>query len=216
MRTRHCWLAPVIGGCRDIYFAQRFTSWSLLQLTNFRTKDNETCSCYWYGSPLSGGWILPPHWITSHGCLLVIHFKHKYVIWIFRSHVAGFFDIDFKEFIDRKVCDSGAMQPRMPYIAMKTAIQDGGLSWKWCFNPKTGIGHGSGGASSSKQVEAADITARKRPETSWSCMRYSVMGSTTSAFCNTFFKIKAFNYSSLLPGHKLRIVFGNAMSKFSW
>ncbi|AFI83989.1 beta-ketoacyl-ACP synthase I [Methylophaga nitratireducenticrescens] len=142
-----------------------------------------------------------------------IRFKQQYADMGFRSHVAGFFDIDFKEFIDRKVLRFMGDAAAYAYIAMKQAIQDAGLSESDVSNPKTGLVMGSGGASSSSQVEAADILREKGLKRVGPYRVTQVMGSTTSACLATPFKIKGINYSMSSACATSAHCIGNAMEQ---
>jgi len=124
-----------------------------------------------------------------------IKFKQEYADMGFRSHVAGTIDIDFKEYIDRKTLRFMGDAAAYSYIAMQQAIEDAGLSEDQVSDIRTGLIMGSGGASSSNQVEAADILREKGLKRIGPYRVTQVMGSTTSACLATPFKIKGVNYS---------------------
>lgn len=124
-----------------------------------------------------------------------IRFKQDYADMGFRSHIAGTVDIDFKEHIDRKVLRFMGGAAAYAYISMQQAIADAGLSDEEVSNVRTGLIMGSGGASSSNQVEAADILREKGLKRIGPYRVTQVMGSTTSACLATPFKIKGVNYS---------------------
>jgi 3-oxoacyl-[acyl-carrier-protein] synthase-1 len=124
-----------------------------------------------------------------------IRFKQEYADMGFRSHVAGTIDIDFKEYIDRKTLRFMGDAAAYSYIAMEQAIADAGLTEEQVSNIRTGLIMGSGGASSSNQVEAADILREKGLKRIGPYRVTQVMGSTTSACLATPFKIKGVNYS---------------------
>lgn len=124
-----------------------------------------------------------------------IRFKQDYADMGFRSHVAGTIDIDFKEYIDRKTLRFMGDAAAYSYIAMQQAIDDAGLKQEQISNIRTGLIMGSGGASSSNQVEAADILREKGLKRIGPYRVTQVMGSTTSACLATPFKIKGINYS---------------------
>jgi len=142
-----------------------------------------------------------------------IKFKQEYADMGFRSHVAGSVDINFKEHIDRKILrfmgDAGAYA----YISMKQAIEDAGLTDEQVSNPRTGLVMGSGGASSSNQVEAADILREKGIRRVGPYRVTQVMGSTTSACLATPFKIKGVNYSMSSACATSAHCIGNAMEQ---
>ena len=124
-----------------------------------------------------------------------IKFKQEYADMGFRSHVAGTIDVDFKDYIDRKVLRFMGDAAAYAYMAMQQAIDDAGLSEDQVSHPRTGLVMGSGGASSSNQVEAADILRDKGLRRVGPYRVTQVMGSTTSACLATPFKIKGVNYS---------------------
>ena len=80
-----------------------------------------------------------------------------------RSHICGSPEIDFKAHIDRKQLRFMGDAAAYAYIAMQQAIDDAGLAADEISNERTGIIAGSGGASSAKQVEAADIRVATAP-----------------------------------------------------
>lgn len=142
-----------------------------------------------------------------------IRFKQEYADMGFRSHVAGSVDIDFKEHIDRKVLRFMGDAAAYAYISMKQAIADAGLTEEQVSNPRTGLVMGSGGASSSNQVEAADILREKGIKRVGPYRVTQVMGSTTSACLATPFKIKGVNYSMSSACATSAHCIGNAMEQ---
>lgn len=142
-----------------------------------------------------------------------IRFKQEYADMGFRSHVAGSVDIDFKQHIDRKVLRFMGDAAAYAYISMKQAIDDSGLSEQQVSNPRTGLVMGSGGASSSNQVEAADILRVKGIKRVGPYRVTQVMGSTTSACLATPFKIKGVNYSMSSACATSAHCIGNAMEQ---
>ncbi|WP_041366878.1 beta-ketoacyl-ACP synthase I [Methylophaga frappieri] len=142
-----------------------------------------------------------------------IKFKPVYAEMGFRSQVAGYFDIDFKDFIDRKVLRFMGDAAAYAYIAMQQAIADASLSEEEVSNPRTGLIMGSGGASSSNQVEAADILRQKGLKRVGPYRVTQVMGSTTSACLATPFKIKGVNYSMSSACATSAHCIGNAMEQ---
>jgi len=124
-----------------------------------------------------------------------IKFKQDYADMGLRSHVAGSVNINFKDYIDRKILRFMGAAAAYAYISMKQAIADSGLTDEQVSNPRTGLIMGSGGASSSNQVEAADILREKGIRRVGPYRVTQVMGSTTSACLATPFKIKGVNYS---------------------
>ncbi len=113
----------------------------------------------------------------------------------FRSHVHGSIDVDQDEFIDRKVKRFMGDGAAYNYIAMQQAIADSGLEDSDVSNVRTGLVVGSGGPSTSNQVEAADILREKGIKKVGPYMVTRNMSSTNTACLATPFKIKGVNYS---------------------
>ena len=113
----------------------------------------------------------------------------------FRSHVHGAINIDQDEFIDRKVKRFMGDGAAFNYIAMQQAIADSGLEDSDVSNVRTGLVVGSGGPSTSNQVEAADILREKGIKKVGPYMVTRNMSSTNTACLATPFKIKGVNYS---------------------
>ena len=113
----------------------------------------------------------------------------------FRSHVHGAINIDQDEFIDRKVKRFMGDGAAFNYIAMQQAITDSGLEDSDVSNVRTGLVMGSGGPSTSNQVEAADILREKGIKKVGPYMVTRSMSSTNTACLATPFKIKGVNYS---------------------
>ncbi|MDO4642110.1 MAG: beta-ketoacyl-ACP synthase I [Neisseria sp.] len=112
-----------------------------------------------------------------------------------RSNVAGHVNIDTKAHIDRKIIRFMGDAAAYTYIAMKEAIENSGLTPEMVSNPRTGIVAGSGGASSSAQVEAADVLREKGVKRIGPYGVTKTMASTVSACLATHFHIKGVNYS---------------------
>ena len=124
-----------------------------------------------------------------------ISFQQDYVDVGMKSHVAGSIDIDFKERIDRKFLRFMGQAAAYAYLSMEQAIADAGLSEAEVSNERTGVIAGSGGASSSSQVEAADILRERGLRRVGPYRVTQTMASTVSACLATPFKIKGVNYS---------------------
>jgi len=124
-----------------------------------------------------------------------IEFQQTYVDMGMRSHVAGSIDIDIDAFIDRKIKRFMGNSAAYAYISMQQAIEHAGLSDDLVSNTRTGIIMGSGGGSSSNQVEAADILRNKGLRRVGPYMVPRTMSSTVSACLATPFHIKGVNYS---------------------
>lgn len=140
-----------------------------------------------------------------------ISFQEEYAEMGLRSHVAGSVDIDFKDYIDRKVLRFMADAAAFSHISMQQAIEDSGLTEDQISNERTGIIMGSGGASSSNQVESADILRQKGVKRIGPYRVTQTMGSTVSACLATAFKIKGTNYSISSACSTSAHCVGNAM-----
>ncbi len=112
-----------------------------------------------------------------------------------RSQVWGDIKLAVEELIDRKVLRFMGMASAYAYLSMKQAIEDANLTEDMVSNERTGLICGSGGASSSNQVEACDILRQKGVKRIGPYMVTRTMGSTTSACLATPFHIKGINYS---------------------
>jgi 3-oxoacyl-[acyl-carrier-protein] synthase-1 len=112
-----------------------------------------------------------------------------------RSQVFGHCNIDFKEHIDRKVLRFMGGAAAYAYIAMQECIDDAGLEESDISNVRTGLVAGSGGASSSNVVKAADTLRSRGVRKIGPYGVTKTMGSTVAACLATPFKIKGINYS---------------------
>jgi 3-oxoacyl-[acyl-carrier-protein] synthase-1 len=124
-----------------------------------------------------------------------ISFQQEYVDIGMKSHVAGSVDIELSELIDRKQLRFMGPAAAYAYLSMQQAIADAGLDESQVSNVRTGIIAGSGGASSSSQVEAADILRDRGLRRVGPYRVTQTMASTVSACLATPFKIKGVNYS---------------------
>ena len=124
-----------------------------------------------------------------------ISFDESYREMGLRSNVAGNIKIDPKEHIDRKILRFMGNAAAYAYIAMKEAIAHSGLTEEQVSNVRTGIVTGSGGASSSSQVEAADTLRESGVKRIGPYGVTKTMASTVAACLSTPFKIKGVNYS---------------------
>jgi 3-oxoacyl-[acyl-carrier-protein] synthase-1 len=112
-----------------------------------------------------------------------------------RSQVSGSCHIDLKEHIDRKVLRFMGDAAAYAYISMRQAIEDAGLQDSDVSNVRTGLIAGSGGASSSNVVKAADTLRSRGVRKIGPYGVTKTMGSTVAACLATPFKIKGINYS---------------------
>jgi len=124
-----------------------------------------------------------------------IRFAPEYAERGFRSRVAGRPEVDFAALIDRKQLRFMGDAAAYAYISMKNAIEDAGLTEAEVSNERTGIIAGSGGASSSNQVEAIDLLREKGIKRVGPYRVTQTMASTVSACLATPFHIKGVNYS---------------------
>ena len=112
-----------------------------------------------------------------------------------RSQVSGSCHIDLKEHIDRKILRFMGGAAAYAYIAMQECIDDAGLEESDVSNVRTGLIAGSGGASSSNVVKAADTLRARGVRKIGPYGVTKTMGSTVAACLATPFKIKGLNYS---------------------
>lgn len=124
-----------------------------------------------------------------------ISFAPEYAELGFRSHVHGRPEINLEDHIDRRTLRFMGEGAAYNYIAMQRAIEDAGLEEGDVSNERSGLIVGSGGPSTSNQVDAADITREKGPKRMGPYMVTRCMSSTNSACLATPFKIKGVNYS---------------------
>lgn len=140
-----------------------------------------------------------------------ISFRQEYADLGMRSHVAAAPDIELKDHIDRKQLRFMGAAAGYAYIAMQQAIADANLSEADVSDERTGIIAGSGGASSSSQVEAADILRDRGLRRVGPYRVTQTMASTVSACLATPFKIKGVNYSISSACSTSAHCIGNAM-----
>lgn len=142
-----------------------------------------------------------------------IRFQQEYQDLGMRSHVAGNVQIDLAEHIDRKILRFMGDAAAFAYIALDQAVKDSGLTEDQVSNVRTGLIMGSGGASSSNQVEAADVLRSKGVKRVGPYRVTQTMGSTISACLATPFKIKGVNYSISSACATSAHCIGNAMEQ---
>lgn len=124
-----------------------------------------------------------------------IKFQDAYQEMGLRSHIAGSIEIDIESKIERKLRRFMGDAAAFSYIAMQEAINDSGLEESEVSDERSGIIAGSGGASSSNLVEAADILRERGLKRIGPYRVTRTMSSTISACLATPFKIKGVNYS---------------------
>ncbi len=113
----------------------------------------------------------------------------------FRSHVHGALNVDLDAHIDRKLRRFMGDGAAYNYVAMQQAIADSGLSDADIRNERTGLVMGSGGPSTSAQVEAADTAREKSPKRVGPYAVPKAMCSTLSANMSTAFGMRGLSYS---------------------
>ncbi|MCG8359101.1 MAG: beta-ketoacyl-ACP synthase I [Kiloniellales bacterium] len=113
----------------------------------------------------------------------------------FRSHIHGSIKLNIDDHIDRKLRRFMGDGAAYNYIAMEEAIADAGLTAAEISNERTGLVMGSGGPSTSNQVQAADLLREKSAKRVGPYMVPRCMSSTNSANLATAYKIKGHSYS---------------------
>lgn len=140
-----------------------------------------------------------------------ITFTPEYEEMGLRSHVSGSIDLELDELIDRRPRRFMSDAAAYAYVAMQQSIDDSGLSKEQVSNVRTGLVAGSGGASMSSMVEAADILREKGVKRVGPYRVPKVMSSTVSACLATPFEIKGVNYSITSACSTSAHCIGNAM-----
>jgi len=140
-----------------------------------------------------------------------ITFSPEYEELGLRSHVSGSIDLDLDELIDRRPRRFMSDAAAYAYVAMQQSIDDAGLTKDQVSNVRTGLVAGSGGASMSSMVEAADILREKGVKRVGPYRVPKVMSSTVSACLATPFEIKGVNYSITSACSTSAHCIGNAM-----
>jgi len=140
-----------------------------------------------------------------------IEFAPEYAEIGMRSQIHGSLKLDPADHIDRRVLRFMGGGAAYNYIAMKQAITDAGLEEDDVSNPRTGLIAGSGGPSTSNQVQAADIAREKGVKRMGPYMVPRCMSSTNSANLSTAMKIKGMSYSISSACSTSAHCIGNAM-----
>ena len=112
-----------------------------------------------------------------------------------RSQVAGVPDIDLDAAIDRKLKRFMGDAAAYACVAMRSAIEDAGLTLEHIRHPRVGVIAGSGGGSARWQIEAADLLRDKGLRKVGPFMVPRTMCSTVSAALVTAFGILGLSYS---------------------
>lgn len=140
-----------------------------------------------------------------------IEFAPEYAEIGMRSQIHGSINLDPADHIDRRVLRFMGGGAAYNYIALKQAIADAGLEDGDVSNPRTGLIAGSGGPSTSNQVQAADIAREKGVKRMGPYMVPRCMSSTNSANLSTAMKIKGMSYSISSACSTSAHCVGNAM-----
>ena len=112
-----------------------------------------------------------------------------------RSCVAGNVEVDLAERIPRRRLRLMGPAAAYAHLAMEEALSDAGLALDQISDPRIGIIAGSGGASSSGQVEAVDVLRAKGLRRVGPYRVMHTMGSTVSACLASSFGLQGVNYS---------------------
>jgi 3-oxoacyl-[acyl-carrier-protein] synthase-1 len=142
-----------------------------------------------------------------------ISFQPEYRELGFRSQVAGSIMLDTANLINRKLHRFMSDAAAYTYLAMQQSIADAGLTEEQISHPRIGLIAGSGGASSSDIVAAADGMRAKGLRRVGPYRVTRTMGSTVSACLATPFKIKGLNYSITSACSTSAHCIGNAMEQ---
>ena len=125
-----------------------------------------------------------------------ISFAPEYAEMNFRSQIHGKPVIDLDALVDRRVRRFMGDGSAYNYVAMQEAIADAGLGKDLVSNERTGIIMGTGGASTSNMVAAADaMRSSGSPKKIGPFMVPRTMASSNSATLATPFEIKGYNYT---------------------
>lgn len=124
-----------------------------------------------------------------------ISFSQEYADMGFRSQVFGKPNIDLKEMVDKRLLRFMGDGAAYCHLAMEQAIEMAGLVKDQVSNIRTGVILGSGGPSTSAQIQAADTAREKGPKRIGPFAVPKCMSSTLSANAATNFKIKGVNYT---------------------
>lgn len=137
----------------------------------------------------------------------------------FKSQVEGAIKLDLDAAVDRRARRFMGPGASYSWVAMQQAIADAGLEEKDVVNPRTGLIVGSGGASTSAMVVAADVARSepvKGPKKVGPFVVPKAMASCCSANLSTWFKIKGYNYSISSACATSAHCIGNGMELIQW
>ncbi|MEX2311902.1 MAG: beta-ketoacyl-ACP synthase I, partial [Rhodospirillales bacterium] len=145
-----------------------------------------------------------------------ISHSEEYAEMGFRSHVHGAPQIDMDDKIDRKLRRFMGDGAAYCYIAMDEAIRDAGLSETEVTSERTGLVVGSGGPSTSAQVQAADIAREKGAKRIGPYAVPKAMCSTISANMSTAFHMRGLSYSISSACSTSAHCIGNGSELIQW
>ncbi len=134
----------------------------------------------------------------------------------FRSHVHGAPTVSFDDRIDRKLRRFMGDGAAYGYIAMSEAIASSGLSEKEVSSERTGLVMGSGGPSTSAQVDAADTAREKGAKRIGPYAVPKAMCSTVSANLSTAFHMRGLSYSISSACSTSAHCIGNGAELIQW
>ncbi len=112
-----------------------------------------------------------------------------------RSHVAGVPTIDLEAAIDRKLKRFMGDAAAYACVAMRSALDDAGLTPELVTSERSGLIAGSGGGSPGNQIETADLLRSRGVRRIGPYMVPRTMGSTVSAALATAYGIRGLSYS---------------------
>ena len=112
-----------------------------------------------------------------------------------RSHVAGVPTIDLEAAIDRKMKRFMGDAAAYACVAMRSALDDAGLTPDLVTSERSGLIAGSGGGSPANQIETADLLRSRGVRRIGPYMVPRTMGSTVSAALATAYGIRGLSYS---------------------
>ncbi len=134
----------------------------------------------------------------------------------FRSQVHGAPRLDPAKIVDRRRMRFMGPAAAWAHVAMEQAMADAGLEEAEISNERTGLIVGTGGASTSALVAAADTTREKGPRRVGPFVVPKVMSSTASATLSTFFRIRGVSYSISSACSTSAHCMGNAAELIQW
>ena len=134
----------------------------------------------------------------------------------FRSHLHGAPTIDMDDKIDRKLRRFMGDGAAYAYIAMREAITDAGLSDADVSDERTGLVMGSGGPSTSAQIDAADTARDRGAKRIGPYAVPKAMCSTVSANMATAYHMRGLSYSISSACSTSAHCIGNGTELIQW